>query len=81
MAERRVNQRMPVMLAGEVQINSRVALPCRVRDVSRGGALIAFAKADKLPERFGLRIGTAAAAREVLVAWRGDGEVGVRFVE
>lgn len=80
MDDRRTNARVPVLVAGELRLRNGLAFPCRVRDLSRGGALIVFPQADKLPKRFFLRIGSAEP-REIVVAWRGADEVGVQFVE
>ena len=78
--ERRDHQRVPILVDGTILMRNGSLYPCRIKDVSRGGALIAFTHADKLPKRFFVMIGEAGAAREVVVSWRRDGEVGVQFV-
>jgi methyl-accepting chemotaxis protein len=81
MSERRTNPRVDVQLAGQLLLPRGIVLACRIRDLSRGGAQIVFEKAEKLPERFGVRIGASPTVRGVAVTWRRPGELGVRFVD
>lgn len=81
MHDRRSNPRVNVHVDARIFLAGGIVLKCRTRDLSRGGVLIVFEKAEKLPARFGLRIGTSPDLREVEVAWRGTSELGARFVQ
>ena len=71
---------MPVVVDGELRLRSGSTFRCRIQDLSRDGALVALAQAGKLPKRFFLKIG-ASEPREIVVAWRNEGEVGVTFLD
>ena len=54
--------------------------PCRVRDISEGGARLEVDGAADLPERFLLTIDAGNGPALVEVAWRGESVVGVAFL-
>ena len=76
----RKDPRVSIQLAAEITLPNLVALECRVRDLSRGGALLAMEDVTRLPAQFGLRLATSNTVRQVAVRWMRQGEVGVRFV-
>jgi hypothetical protein len=56
-------------------------LPCRIRDISKGGAKIRIAWTGWLPNCFELEDSFTQARRNVWVVWREASYVGVRFVD
>ncbi len=52
-----------------------------VRNQSPSGAKLSFGEALGVPNRFLLTVSGDARARLAEIRWRGDGEVGVAFVE
>ncbi len=54
---------------------------CVVQDVSPGGARLSVPSGATLPDRFQLRFPLRDTACDVAVRWRGDGEVGVAFID
>jgi PilZ domain len=54
---------------------------CRMKDVSAGGARLAHAIADALPDELLLSLSKdGAVRRRCQIAWRGDRQMGVRFL-
>jgi len=54
---------------------------CRMKDVSRGGAMLAHSIAGELPNEFFLSLSKdGAVRRRCRVAWRGENQLGVRFL-
>lgn len=70
--------RVPVMLQGRILVGN-IAVACTVRDLSKGGARLAVANAEKVPGRFWLSIGASQKVHQVTVTWREAAELGVRF--
>jgi hypothetical protein len=54
-------------------------LPCKILDVSDGGARLLVADPERVPETFTLCF-SARVKRKCLLAWRKEMEVGVRYV-
>lgn len=78
--EKREFGRRTTCLGGWIEVRGRPAIPCRVLDVSEGGARLRFPAATALPKRFNLRIDTGSMVH-VCELRRGDGtEFGVEFV-
>jgi len=57
--------------------------PCRVLDISDGGArLSVFTATDAIPDTFKLVLSRSAAVRRACrVAWRADNQIGVQFLK
>ena len=56
-------------------------LPCRIRDISKGGAKIRIAWTAWLPDTFDLQDSFTQARRQVRVVWREANYVGVCFTD
>ena len=57
-------------------------ISCVLWDISDGGARIAAARANTLPNVFGLFLSKDGKSRRYCrVAWRKDGQVGIRFID
>jgi methyl-accepting chemotaxis protein len=55
------------------------SLPCRIRDVSRGGAKLTFAWKGWLPRGFDLQDAFTGVRRAAQIVWSGVNGIGVRF--
>ena len=78
--ERR-SPRQPVDRPAKIYIGGNEPLPCRIRDISQGGAkLYVFWKVG-LPNCFDLEDAFAPTRRTVRVVWSGLDGVGVRFMD
>jgi len=53
---------------------------CQVRAMSKTGARLSITTSRKLPERFELRVYKHEQPFMAEIAWRTDGEIGVRFI-
>lgn len=72
--------RRTTRLGGWIKVKGRPPIPCRVENVSEGGALISLPQAMLLPRRFTLRIDTGSIEHLCEVR-HGDGlQIGVVFV-
>lgn len=58
-----------------------LSCPCRIRNISPGGARLAVDPAVTLPDRFTLEIPSRGATHSVEVRWRSADEMGVQFVD
>lgn len=55
--------------------------PCKLMDVSEGGAKLIAAKPDAIPDAFTLRLSRDGAVRRAcVVVWRSEKIIGVRFM-
>ncbi len=52
---------------------------CNLSDMSEGGARVALANPDSVPERFELILSEGAGGRPCQLVWRSDSEIGLRF--
>lgn len=75
--ERREFGRREVALPGQILVPLRPALPCRLLNVSRGGALLEVVGADFVPNRFKLQVGNFIADCEI--RHRTSRSIGVEF--
>jgi hypothetical protein len=54
---------------------------CRMKDISAGGAKLAHSIAGELPDQFLLSLSkNGTVRRQCQVAWRGENQMGVRFL-
>jgi hypothetical protein len=79
MEERRSEPRRRVLLPGKIVLDGGGVIDCTVRDRSTSGARLRVVSVIGIPEQFALVIG-ADERHHVEVAWRKQGEIGVRFV-
>ncbi|WP_421695203.1 PilZ domain-containing protein [Aestuariivirga sp.] len=79
--DRRAFPRRRVLKRGKIVFNSsKSVIDCMIRDLSQGGARLACSQTANLPETFSLVSVSERELREVRIAWRQIGEVGVQFV-
>jgi len=82
MNETRATRRTKSFLLGLIHdCRKRGALDCTIRDLSDGGARIAFSATVALPEVIELEIPQRELRRRARVVWRRSDEVGLSFVE
>ena len=78
----RRSPRRAVDRPAKIYIGDDDPLPCRVRDISDGGAkLLVFCNGARLPNSFDLAEVFSGTRRTVRVVWVGLSGVGVRFVD
>lgn len=78
----RRSPRQPLDRLAKIYVGSSTEpLPCRVRDISRGGAKLHLFWKQCLPNTFELSDSLSPARRTVRVVWVGQTGVGVRFVD
>ena len=82
MSTQRAFERKPAFVPAKILLD----LPgssgyCTVRDLSTGGAKLAFASVPRLPDTFDLHIPSQAKVHTVEVRWQRGLQVGVRFKE
>lgn len=78
--ERRAKTRHRVFKGGVLSFNNGYgAFECVVRNLSTGGAKLAFGDTTAVPPRFDLHISGEAEPRAATVCWRSLTELGVRF--
>ena len=65
--------------AGKVLYPRRGALPCRIYNVSRGGAKLGIGWTGWLPDAFYLQDAFTGVRRAARIVWRGISAFGVRF--
>ena len=79
--ERRREHRLRSYLGGQIAFNHRRStMDCLVRNVSGGGARLAFPGPVTIPDEFDLHIPHREERHRVRVVWRGEDELGVGFV-
>jgi hypothetical protein len=79
--QRNDNQRRRAFVPGKVVVeNPPFSGYCTVRDLSAGGAKLAFGAIPKLPDIFELRIPSQGKAHEVELRWQRGLQVGVQFL-
>ncbi len=77
--ERRRSRRTRTLKLGQVLCPEGQRFDCTVLDISEGGARIRLAKQVSCPAHFTLRLTTGRSYR-CEIAWRGDTELGMRFL-
>ncbi len=81
MIERRKTARSRTYLGGTIAFNKRKStMDCHVRNVSHGGAKVAFTNAVVIPDQFDLTIARKDRSFSARMVWRGANEAGVAFV-
>lgn len=81
MNERRRTPRPRSFLGARIAFNHGFStFDCIARNLTDGGARLAFPNTVLLPELFDLAIPQKGLATQARVVWRGDAELGVRFV-
>ena len=78
-AERRQFGRRQTCVHAIIKARGRPALPCVMRDVSEGGALLEVSHPEWLPPRFRLIIEANGFEADCEVVHQTEGAVGVRF--
>lgn len=79
-AERRQFGRRQTLVHGSISARGRPTIPCVMRDVSDGGALLEVGHPQWLPSRFRLTIEVNGFEADCEIVRRMDNAVGVRFV-
>jgi len=78
-AERRQFGRRRTYVHGHINARGRPSVPCVMRDVSEGGALLEVSHPQWLPSRFRLIVEADGFEADCEIVHRGDDSVGVRF--
>ncbi len=81
MEERRFDARERVSKPAVIHLPNGRTIHCSLRNISRSGAKLILAEAASVPERFQLEVVGEPGTRPCIVARRGDGEIGARFVD
>jgi c-di-GMP-binding flagellar brake protein YcgR len=76
--QRRATKRMRVLKSGKIVLAGR-AVDCTLRDVSMTGAKLVCATALDMPDKFRLFIALDNTIRDVQIAWKEKGMLGVTF--
>jgi hypothetical protein len=81
-SERRSAPRKPVSAVGFLYTVDGWPLgACRLKDISAGGARIAHAVTEEVPAQLLLSLARdGSVLRRCEIAWRGDKQIGVRFL-
>ena len=79
MLERRQFGRRQVALDGEVKVPLRQPLPCRLLNMSEGGALLEVDKWEWVPAKFRVKVGNFET--ECQVRHREEMHIGVEFAQ
>jgi hypothetical protein len=77
--QRRVAKRQRVLKTGKIVLDNLASLTCTIRDVSETGAKVRVENAETLPHKFRLVILPDNTIRDVQVAWKTKGELGITF--
>ena len=77
----RRDERQSVSRPARIDLGDGNLLPCRIADVSAGGALLFITNGEWLPKTFVLIDTFNNTRREVRVVWTADNRVGVRFLD
>jgi hypothetical protein len=81
MEERRKTVRQRSYLGGRIAFNNRYStMDCTVRNISAGGARVAFSDAVVLPQDVDLAINQKGLNARARVVWRSATEMGVSFL-
>lgn len=81
MQERRSQHRNRTYLGGQVGYHRKCgAIECLVRNISPDGARIVFSTPTLTPVEFDLRIPHKDQQERVMIIWRKETELGVRFL-
>ena len=79
--ERRKSHRMRVLKRGKAVLHhNRSVLNCTIRDLSEGGARLAFENAAVVPQEFCLVFVAENEMRDVREVWRRADQMGVEFL-
>jgi hypothetical protein len=79
--QRRATRQGLSRYAARVEIDGAQTVWCEVIDISKTGAKLSGEQLLGLPDTFALLLSTQGnARRNCRVVWRGEGELGVRFV-
>ena len=79
--ERRAAPRLRVLFGALIPgASSQPSITCQVRTFSAAGARLAPSTRRHLPDTFDLRVDHHKRTYHAAVVWRGEGEVGVRFL-
>ncbi len=78
--QRRAAKRMRVLKSGKIVLEGRQAVDCTLRDISQTGAKLVCASALDMPDKFRLFVAADNTLREVQIAWKEKGLLGVTFV-
>jgi hypothetical protein len=77
----RQDERKPVSRSAKIKLGDGKTMPCRISDISRGGAKLTVEHTEWLPHVFELHDTFAGTDCLVKIMWRSETSVGVRFVE
>lgn len=77
--DKRKNVRRNSDAAGTIYFNA-AHIPCRLENISDGGACVQLASDTTIPPYFVLIIPLEKLERSCFVVWRNGGRVGVQFV-
>ncbi len=78
--QRRAAKRMRVLKSGKIVMENRSVIDCTLRDVSATGAKLVCASALEMPDKFRLFVAADNTIRDVQIAWKEKGLLGVTFV-
>jgi len=80
MSERRQSSRRRAYLGARAAYETpATTVECLARDLSAGGARLAFAGATPIPDAFALTIPARGETRSVRVVWRDGRQIGVAY--
>lgn len=77
----RKEERKPVSRAARIELDSGRSLPCRITDVSSGGALLTVPDSEWLPKTFVIHDTFSDTRRQVQVMWTSPDRAGVRYID
>ena len=77
----RKEPRQPVARTARIKLDGNRVLTCRISNLSSSGALLVIEDTEWLPKTFDLFDVFAGTTRQVRLAWRKPGCVGVRFLD
>ena len=79
--QRNDNERRRAFVPGKVVVEQPAfSSYCTVRDLSKGGAKLAFGAIPKLPEVFELQIPSQGKAHQAEIRWQRGLQIGVQFL-
>ena len=78
---RRANRRVPIEVEGYLRISKDFRVPCTIRNISEGGAMLILGLSFDVPKRFVLVVeGNVQIERKCVVQWHRGFKAGVRFI-